>query len=90
MPCLTCGCPTRGHSYCPRHYPPKATRQARGLGAGWPTLSAQVLARDEYVCWICGLGNANTVDHVVRRRDGGTNDPDNLRAAHRSCNSKRG
>jgi 5-methylcytosine-specific restriction protein A len=49
-----------------------------------------VLARDHYMCWICGRPGADTADHVVPLAQGG--DPTsemNLRAAHRSCNSRR-
>jgi 5-methylcytosine-specific restriction protein A len=48
----------------------------------------QVLERDGHVCQLCGAP-ANTVDHIVRVVDGGTDDPSNLRALCRSCNSSR-
>lgn len=41
-------------------------------------------------CWICGQLGADTVDHVVPLSRGGTNSLDNLRPAHRKCNSARG
>lgn len=41
-------------------------------------------------CWLCGHLGADTLDHVVPVSKGGTNDPDNLRPAHRACNSARG
>jgi 5-methylcytosine-specific restriction endonuclease McrA len=47
----------------------------------------EILERDQHVCHWCG-GLGNTVDHVVPRRDGGTNDPSNLVAACGPCNSK--
>ncbi len=31
-----------------------------------------------------------SVDHIYARVDGGTDDPANLRAAHRKCNSSKG
>jgi 5-methylcytosine-specific restriction endonuclease McrA len=37
-------------------------------------------------CWICG-SPATTVDHVVPRAYCGTDHPDNLRPACRTCNS---
>lgn len=42
------------------------------------------------ICWICGRPGADTRDHVRPISKGGTNDPSNLRPAHRSCNSARG
>lgn len=53
-----------------------------------------------WTCWVCG-GDvdragpltgpwAPTVDHVLPRARGGTNDPTNLRLAHRRCNGARG
>jgi 5-methylcytosine-specific restriction endonuclease McrA len=56
----------------------------------WPALRKKILIRDSYICWLCDLPGANTVDHVMPRSLGGTNDEWNLRAAHRSCNSKKG
>jgi 5-methylcytosine-specific restriction endonuclease McrA len=53
-----------------------------------------------YTCWICGQlidlsldynhKSALTLDHVIPLARGGTDDLDNLRPAHRACNSKRG
>ena len=40
-----------------------------------------------YRCHWCG-GHANTIDHIVPIIDGGTDEPDNLVAACRSCNSQ--
>jgi 5-methylcytosine-specific restriction endonuclease McrA len=59
-----------------------------------------IYARDEGICGICGdavemlLGTnedmAPSLDHIIPRSLGGTNDDDNLRLAHRLCNSRRG
>jgi 5-methylcytosine-specific restriction endonuclease McrA len=56
-----------------------------------------VLERDEYVCQICGLPTEPhaspsadeypTVDHIIRVVDGGDDDLDNLRTAHKWCNT---
>lgn len=43
-----------------------------------------------YGCLRLYGGQAGSVDHMVPRYFGGTNDPDNLRIAHQSCNSRRG
>lgn len=43
-----------------------------------------------YGCLSLFGGQAGSVDHLVPRYFGGTNDPGNLRIAHQSCNSRRG
>jgi len=48
-----------------------------------------VLTRDGGVCWICGRPGATTVDHVIPRAYGGTDELTNLRAAHAHCNYAR-
>ncbi len=64
-------------------------------------LSPLALAdRDGPACWLCGNDvdpaaprgsrEAGSVDHVVPRARGGGNEDDNLRLAHRVCNSRRG
>ena len=64
-------------------------------------LSPAALAdRDGPRCWLCGNDvdprapagsrEAGSVDHVVPRAKGGGNEDDNLRLAHRVCNSRRG
>ena len=55
--------------------------------------------RDGWTCWICGNAvdpnavpgshQAASMDHVVPRSAGGETVDDNLRLAHRKCNSKR-
>ena len=69
-------CPVKGPELRPVRY--------------WQSLSKKILARDSYICCICGLPGADTVDHIKARANGGTDDEWNLRAAHRSCNSKKG
>ncbi len=41
-------------------------------------------------CELCGAPPPSTVDHIIPRRFGGTNAPDNLRPLCRSCNSRGG
>lgn len=50
----------------------------------WKRIRAEVLARDGARCRYCG-GWANTVDHVVPRRDGGGHQMSNLVACCRDC-----
>lgn len=47
-----------------------------------------ILERDGRICRYCG-GTATAVDHIFPVVQGGDNDPDNLAAACRSCNSKK-
>ena len=64
-------------------------------GVGWNgrrsrELRAATLAAHGTVCHLCGLPGADTADHLVPRAAGGTNELDNLRPAHKACNSARG
>lgn len=58
-------------------------------GRPWNRKRRAVLASST-TCWLCGLPGADTVDHVVPRSMGGTDEPWNLRPAHQRCNSRRG
>jgi 5-methylcytosine-specific restriction endonuclease McrA len=42
------------------------------------------------VCWLCGRDGADSADHVLPRSRGGSDALENLRPAHRACNSARG
>lgn len=56
----------------------------------WKRLRLRVLDRDDKICAYCG-GEADTVDHVISRADGGdTWDMENLVAACKRCNSSKG
>lgn len=62
-------------------------------GAERRALLDQALLIHGWVCCICGLPielGTESLQHVVPRSKGGTNHPDNLRPAHRICNSKLG
>ena len=59
-----------------------------------------IFERDNYTCWICErrcnprdivpADLAPTVDHLIPRARGGSDDPENLATACFACNSKRG
>jgi 5-methylcytosine-specific restriction protein A len=52
-----------------------------------------VLDRDLWLCQIKGptcTRHATEVDHVIARADGGGDEPTNLRASCRACNSRGG
>ena len=98
-PCIEPGCPrlTRAGSRCPEHErlvnqrrdQLRGSRYARGYDNHWMQLSKQVLERDGYACAYCG-GLATTVDHVLPKAKGGSDDPGNLVAACARCNSRKG
>lgn len=65
------------------------------MSRGWggrrvAQITAQVLAHYGTVCHLCGMPGANSVDHIIPRVHGGTDELPNLRPAHRSCNYSRG
>lgn len=61
---------------------------------------AAIYRRDRFICWLCGEatepdvdpsdGCYPSLDHVVPRSRGGADSAENLRCAHRLCNSIRG
>jgi len=62
---------------------------ARGYGAEWRRIRLSVLTRHSWTCHYCG-GPADTVDHVIPKSQGGSDDAGNLVAACTSCNSAKG
>lgn len=56
----------------------------------WETTRNLVIVRDKGICHLCGMGGADTADHLIPHSKGGTDDLHNLRAAHRFCNVSRG
>lgn len=98
--CVTCGRVALGRAgtmYCGRACTPRYGKGRREVPR---SVRLAVAKRDRWQCWLCGEGvprhvPANhprelTADHVVPRSLGGSDDPINLRAAHRLCNSRRG
>lgn len=53
-------------------------------------VSRQVFERDKYRCVACGTWKDLSVDHIIPRSKGGTNDPENLQTLCRTCNSRKG
>lgn len=61
-------------------------------GAAWDTIRAYVLKRDGYVCAYCHKqleGSDATVDHILAKENGGTDDAYNLVSACRRCNGRK-
>lgn len=56
---------------------------------GAKRLRRAILARDGDACWLCGKvmpTQDRTIEHLVARSNGGTNELSNLALAHRACN----
>lgn len=84
--------PHGGKGWC--SCPPRKT--GRGSTRAWRTTRARILDRDQHRCQVlnkygrpCG-NTATTVDHIIPVARGGTDDPENLRAACRACNARKG
>lgn len=56
----------------------------------WRVIRQRILIRDGYTCQLCGAEGADSVDHIVPRRLGGTDHDDNLQTLCRRCNSSKG
>jgi len=54
----------------------------------WRKLARSVIDRDAGICHICGKPGADTAHHLEEKREGGTDDPRNLRAVHRGCHNR--
>jgi hypothetical protein len=54
----------------------------------WKKLRITILNRDGWTCTYCG-GVANEVDHIIPLKRGGSDDPDNLTSACRTCNARK-
>lgn len=90
-----CSLLTRG-SYCEahKHYGWELsqrgkTKQQRGYGGRWEVLRKRVLERDHYLCMPClkegKVHEANQVDHIIPKADGGTDAMSNLQAINKRC-----
>jgi hypothetical protein len=66
----------------------RLTTTEQGYGWAWQQRRLRILQRDGYICHWCG-GRARSVDHVVPKIEGGSDDPANLVASCVPCNSAR-
>lgn len=66
----------------------RLSRQDRGYGAEWERLRREVLEEEDHICRYCGRP-ATTVDHMVPKFQGGTDDRGNLCACCRSCQASK-
>jgi len=64
--------------------------QGNGSTTKWRKIRQRILQRDGYVCQMCGVEEANSVDHIVPRLMGGGDEDWNLQTLCQSCNSSKG
>ena len=76
-------CPV--HRPKPWQRPPTSTTQ-RGYGWRWQQLRKQVL-QEEPACRLCGALSSE-VDHIIPKRDGGTDARSNLRGLCTRCHQR--
>lgn len=92
-PCLRCGTPANGTRCptCQRGYDQgrRPSPRARGYDPTYRANRTLLLAGNP-PCALCGGPDADTADHIIPTSKGGTGDIDNLRPAHKRCNSARG
>lgn len=95
-----CSSPWFAKGLCQSHYN-NQNDTPRWKWESWisPDARAAIYRRDKWVCQICHrkvdpLATVRdewaSLDHIVPRSQGGTDDPANLRLAHYGCNVRRG
>ena len=97
-PCVTCRA-QRGQQQAPRQSIAVGGSTSQTRSRGYQRHRDAVLARDGWACMICGIAidpeagpfedRAPALDHIEPSWMGGSDDIDNLRAAHRWCNMAR-
>jgi 5-methylcytosine-specific restriction endonuclease McrA len=60
-----------------------------GSTSQWRKIRQRILNRDGHTCQACGM-DGNSVDHIVPRSAGGTDEDWNLQTLCTSCNSSKG
>jgi 5-methylcytosine-specific restriction enzyme A len=61
---------------------------ARGYGRQWRNLRQRILAQHP-ICMKCREAPSDTVDHIITKARGGTDDESNLQAFCRECHSRK-
>jgi 5-methylcytosine-specific restriction enzyme A len=67
----------------------RGSRHERGYGTAWDRLRVCILQRDNGLCQPCikqgRVTMATQVDHIVQKKDGGTDEESNLQAICTEC-----
>ena len=94
-PCRKVGCAAVTISqsgYCDEHRNTKweqhqkgLSRHQRGYGSFWDRKRKIILMRDNYLCCGCRKRQAETVDHIIPKARGGTDDDVNLQSLCWPC-----
>lgn len=91
--CLAKGCLIRTFrdGRCREHQlrKPWQNTSARNLSrpSNWPSIRAQVLARDGFACQMCGGRSDLEVDHIIPVAKGGSWEKNNLWVLDAACHS---
>ena len=67
--------------------PPLKVADAFYLSKGWRDPELCPRARSRHLPALQGLAGADTVHHIIERKDGGSDEPSNLEAVHRRCHA---
>ena len=88
---------TERHGYCGEHKAlasnweddRRGSSTERGYGGMWRKRRVRILKRDKGLCQVCiGQGRitaASSVDHIINKAEGGTDDDSNLQAICWPC-----
>lgn len=76
----------KGKGYCKKHLKPyEYSNWGTDLPKNYRVKHTATLSRDKYICYLCGEGAANAVEHVIPRHLGGSDNMHNLKAVHDAC-----
>lgn len=71
----------------------RASRHLRGYGTAWDRLRLRILKRDNGLCQVClkagQLTQAQHVDHITPKAEGGTDDEGNLQSICEPCHNEK-
>ena len=94
--CITCGqlaagtrCDDCQSAHTRRIDQQRGGREARGYGPTWRRRAKQII-RLNPACIDCGSTDDLTVDHIIPKARGGTDEPENLATRCRTHNSSKG